>query len=108
MSSQTFDNTGSVYNLSRIINPNWTFNLQAYQAYSPLFFPISIVVLYGLLFASITTLIVHTFLYNSKQIWTQSRRSLSDQPDIHARLMTVYKEVPDWWYLIIFCACNNY
>jgi OPT family oligopeptide transporter len=63
---------------------------------------------YGLSFASITAALMHTLLYNSKQILTQSRRSLSDQPDIHARLMSVYKEVPDWWYLFIFCAFINH
>lgn len=28
---------------------------------------------------------------------------MSEQPDIHARLMSKYPQVPDWWYLIIFC-----
>jgi OPT oligopeptide transporter protein len=108
VSSQTFDNTGNTYNLSRIINPDGSFNVQAYQAYSPLFIPASYAISYGLSFASITALLAHTFLYNSKLIWIHSRRSLSEQPDIHARLMSVYKEVPDWWYLSIFGACINY
>jgi OPT oligopeptide transporter protein len=107
VSSQIFDNTGNVYNLSRIINSDGSFNIQAYQAYSPLFLSASFAMTYGLSFASITALVVHTFLYHSKQIWTQAHRSLSDQPDIHARLMSVYKEVPDWWYLLIFCASIN-
>lgn len=25
-------------------------------------------------------------------------------PDIHARLMSKYREVPDWWYAVIFLA----
>ena len=37
-----------------------------------------------------------------QQIWVQARRSLSEQPDIHARLMSRYPQVPEWWYLIIF------
>ena len=53
-------------------------------------------------FASITATITHTFLYFRKQIWVQARRSLSEQPDIHARLMSRYPQVPEWWYLIIF------
>jgi OPT oligopeptide transporter protein len=108
ISSQAFDNAGNVYNLSRVVNPDGSFNSQAYQAYSPLFLPAAIAILYGLQFASITALVVHTFLYNGKRIWIQSRRSLRDQPDIHARLMSVYKDVPDWWYLLTFCACSNY
>ncbi|KAI0245636.1 OPT oligopeptide transporter [Lactifluus subvellereus] len=102
VSSHSFDNTGSIYNVSRIINADGSFNLQAYQSYSPIFLSMSFAIGYGLSFASIAAVLMHTLLYNSKQILTQSRRSLSDQPDIHARLMSVYKEVPDWWYLFIF------
>jgi hypothetical protein len=108
ISSQAFDNAGNVYNLSRVINPDGSFNSQAYQAYSPLFLPASVAITYGISFASITALVVHSFLYNGKTIWIQSRRSLRDQPDIHAHLMSVYKEVPNWWYLLIFCACTNH
>jgi hypothetical protein len=102
VSSHSFDNTGKTYNVSRIINDDLSFNLQAYKAYSPLFLSASFAMSYGLSFASITATLTHTFLYYRKQIWIQARRSLSEQPDIHARLMSVYKEVPDWWYLTIF------
>ena len=45
---------------------------------------------------------MHTFLYFRKTIWTQARRSIHEQPDIHARLMSKYPQVPDWWYGCIF------
>ncbi|KAI0251736.1 OPT oligopeptide transporter [Lactifluus subvellereus] len=102
VSSYSFDNRGRTYNVSRIINADGSFNLQEYKAYSPLFLSASFAISYGLSFASITAVLTHTFLYYRKKIWTHARRSLSDQPDIHARLMSVYKEVPDWWYLTIF------
>jgi hypothetical protein len=108
LSSQSFDNTGNVYNVSRVINADGLFNLQAYQSYSPVFLSMSFTMAYGLSFASITAVLMHTLLYNGRQILIQSRRSLADQPDIHARLMSVYKEVPDWWYLFIFCAFINH
>src|SRR6266702_2650180 len=104
VSSHSFDNRGKSYNVSRIINDDASFNLEAYQAYSPLFISASFAMSYGLSFASITATLTHIFLYYRKQIWTQARRSLSEQPDIHARLMSVYKEVPDWWYISIFRA----
>ena len=47
--------------------------------------------------------LTHTFLYYRKQIWNQARRSIGEQPDIHARLMSKYPQVPEWWYAIIFC-----
>jgi hypothetical protein len=55
-------------------------------------------------FASITATLVHAFLYFRKQIWVQARRSLHEQPDIHARLMAKYPQVPEWWYLCIFLS----
>jgi OPT oligopeptide transporter protein len=102
VSSQVFDNTGSVYNLSRVINADGSFNHQEYKSYSPLFLPASFAMAYGLLFASITAVLMHTVLYHGRHIWVHAFLLLSDQLDIHARLMSVYKEVPDWWYLSIF------
>lgn len=46
----------------------------------------------------------YTSLFFRKQIWTQARRAMSEQPDIHARLMSVYPQVPEWWYAVIFVA----
>jgi OPT oligopeptide transporter protein len=102
VSSDTFDNTGKLYNVSQIINSDSSFNLEAYKAYSPIFLPASFAITYGLSFATITVALTHTFLYYRKFIWTHARRPLSEKTDIHARLMSVYKEVPDWWYLTIF------
>lgn len=104
LSRGAFDNTGAPYDVSRILNPDYTFNLEAYKAYSPLFLSISFAVSYGLSFASITATLVHVFLYYRKQIVIQARRSLGEQPDIHARLMARYPQVPDWWYLCIFLS----
>jgi hypothetical protein len=59
---------------------------------------------YGLSFAAVTATLMHALLYYRRQIWTQARRSLSEQPDIHARLMMRYKEVPEWWYAIVFAT----
>ncbi|KAI9457240.1 OPT oligopeptide transporter [Lactarius psammicola] len=103
-SSRSFDNTGSPYNVSRIINEDSSFNLDAYRAYSPLFISATFAISYALSFASITATLTHTLIYYRKQIYNQARRSLSEQPDIHARLMSVYKGVPDWWYLILFLS----
>ncbi|KAI0063249.1 small oligopeptide transporter [Artomyces pyxidatus] len=105
ISSRTsYDNTGAAYNVTRILNPDSTFNEEAYHAYSPLFLSTTFAMAYGLSFAAITATLVHCFLYYRKQIWVQSRRSLNEQPDIHARLMSRYKSVPEWWYLIIFLS----
>ncbi|KDN37828.1 hypothetical protein RSAG8_09882, partial [Rhizoctonia solani AG-8 WAC10335] len=112
ISSRTsYDNTKHAYDVTRILNPDATLNMEAYKAYSPLFLSTTFALSYGLSFASITATITHAVLYFRKQIWTQARRSLSEQPDIHARLMSRYKQVPEWcrykqvpewWYALIF------
>jgi hypothetical protein len=120
MSWQPYDNTGAEYNVDRILNEDGTFNLEQYKAYSPLFLscvsPLryallltvipasstSFVIAYGLSFASITATIVHSILYFWKPIQVHLRRSLREQPDIHAKLMSGYRQVPEWWYAVVF------
>jgi OPT family small oligopeptide transporter len=98
----SYDNTGGTYNVTRILKADATIDIEAYRAYSPLFIPTTFAISYGLSFASITATLTHCFLYFRKQIWVQSRRAMHEQPDIHARLMSAYRQVPDWWYAIIF------
>ncbi|ETW76341.1 oligopeptide transporter [Heterobasidion irregulare TC 32-1] len=104
VSRGSFDNTGHAYNVSRILTSQATIDEAAYKAYSPLFISTAFAISYGLSFASIPATLTHIFLYYRKQIWTQARRSLSEQPDIHARLMSVYPQVPDWWYALVFLS----
>ncbi|KAI0785549.1 OPT oligopeptide transporter [Abortiporus biennis] len=101
-SRMSYDNTGAIYDVTRIINTDLTLNIEKYKAYSPLFLSTTFAIAYGLSFASITATITHTFLYFRKQLYIQAKRSMSEQPDIHARLMSRYPQVPEWWYLIIF------
>ncbi|EIM92032.1 small oligopeptide transporter [Stereum hirsutum FP-91666 SS1] len=102
LSRLAYDNKGNEYNVSRVLTAEATLDLAAYEDYSPLFLPATFVISYGLTFASITATLVHSVLYFRKQIWTQARRSLHEQPDVHARLMSRYPSVPEWWYLAIF------
>lgn len=45
---------------------------------------------------------MHTFLYHRKQIWAQWKEARGSSQDVHYKLMQVYKEVPEWWYLSLF------
>ncbi|KAI0342222.1 OPT oligopeptide transporter [Trametopsis cervina] len=100
--STSYDNTGAVYDVTRILTPENTFDQEKYESYSPLFLSTTFALAYGLSFASVTATITHTFVYYRKQIWVQARRSMSEQGDVHARLMSAYAQVPDWWYAVIF------
>ncbi|KAJ7915874.1 small oligopeptide transporter [Mycena leptocephala] len=81
-----YDNQMRSYNVTAILTPESTLDEDAYHKYSPLFLSTTFAVSYG------------------KQIWTQSRRAMHEQPDIHARLMSRYPQVPEWWYLILFVS----
>ncbi|KAJ7260650.1 OPT oligopeptide transporter [Mycena rebaudengoi] len=103
-SGGSFDNRGKTYKVANILTDDKVFDEAKYKAYSPIFLSTTFAISYGLSFASITATITHAFLFFRKQIWTQSRRAMHEQPDIHARLMAVYPQVPQWWYIIIFLS----
>jgi OPT family oligopeptide transporter len=93
----SYDNTGSVYNVSRIITPQYTLDVAKYKAYSPLFLSSTFAIQYGLSFATIIAVIVHTGLFHRREIWYRAKAARSQEDDIHMRLMKKYKEAPDWW-----------
>ena len=102
--SNSYDNTGNVYNVSRILTPNFELDLAAYQQYSPLFLSTTFSLAYGLSFAAILALITHTALFHGQEIWVRTTLSLGEEPDVHTKMMRKYKEVPAWWYAATFLA----
>ncbi|KAK0535635.1 hypothetical protein OC835_002310 [Tilletia horrida] len=102
VSNHVYDRFGERYQAKQLLTPQGTFNATAYNAYSQQFLPTPFMVAYGLSFAAVTAILVHVFLYHRKDIVRQFRSSLQEEPDIHARLMSRYPEVPDWWYGAIF------
>ncbi|TVY43677.1 Glutathione transporter [Lachnellula subtilissima] len=101
LSSSTFDNTGKSYNITRVVDSNLNFLVDKYEAYSPMYISMSYSISYALSFAAVTAMVVHTYLYNGSEIWARFKNSRNGGEDIHKRLMNKYKEVPDWWYLIL-------
>jgi OPT family oligopeptide transporter len=95
--STSYDNTGSVYNVSRIITPQYTLDVQKYKEYSPLFLSTTFAIQYGLSFATIIAVMVHTGLFHWREIWYRFRAARTQEDDVHMRLMKKYKEAPDWW-----------
>lgn len=101
LSSSTFDNTGSSYNITRVVDDNLNFVLSKYEEYSPMYISMSYSLTYALSFAAVTAIVVHTYLYNGAEIWAKFKNSRHGGEDIHKRLMNNYKEVPDWWYGVL-------
>ncbi|KAL1688223.1 OPT oligopeptide transporter protein-domain-containing protein [Schizophyllum commune] len=107
-----YDNTGSEYNLTRILTVAATIDVDAYHMYSPLYLSITFVMCYGLSFLAISATLTHAAIHFYKPIMINLKRSLREQPDIHARLMSRYQQVPEWHYIAIFvvtfifaCVC---
>ncbi|RYP41732.1 hypothetical protein DL767_000748 [Monosporascus sp. MG133] len=101
VSSQTYDNTQNVYNVSRILNENFTFDMEKYQNYSPLFLPPAYALNIGLSFAALTAALVHAGLFHGKEIWYRFRAARDQEPDIHLKMMRKYVDAPDWWYIVL-------
>ncbi|KAI6102356.1 origin recognition complex subunit 5 C-terminus-domain-containing protein [Pisolithus thermaeus] len=87
------------YNVTRVLTDDVVFDEVAYNAYSPLFMTYALLYLFERF--SVLKRLKDLFC---RVLWImmQARRSLREQPDIHARLMSVYRQVPDWWYLVLF------
>jgi len=100
--SATYDNTGSPYNVTRILNPQFTLDLAENKSYSPLFLSTTFAMSYGLSFVAIASLVVYTYLNHGKQIWYQFRNSTKEEPDIHMEMMSKYREASTWGYTSLF------
>ncbi|KAJ7286788.1 OPT oligopeptide transporter protein-domain-containing protein [Mycena rebaudengoi] len=99
-----FDRYSHTYNVTRVLTKDDTFDLAAYDAYSPLFLPATYAMTYLIAFALSTCVIVHTALYQGRSLLNGFRKMRVESDDIHAKLMRNYPEVPDWWYLASFCV----
>lgn len=97
-----FDKFGLSYNVSRVLKTDDTFDLDAYNAYSPLYLPATYAVCYLIAFTLSTCVITHTLLYHGKSLLNGIKKMRVESDDIHAKLMRNYPEVPDWWYLTAF------
>ncbi|KAK4100310.1 OPT-domain-containing protein [Parathielavia hyrcaniae] len=92
LSSAVFDNTGNVYDVSKVLTEDFVFDREAYSKYSRVFLPITYVLSYGVQFAGLASLLTHTICWHGKDIWTQWKRSL-EEPSGEAK--GVYQPVSD-------------
>ncbi|TPX17527.1 uncharacterized protein E0L32_003170 [Thyridium curvatum] len=99
--SQTYDNTQGYYQPAKILGPGFTFDLEKYKNYSPLFLAPTLALNYGLSFAALTAALVHIGLYHGKEVWYRFRTARDQEPDVHMRLVKKYQEAPDWWYVVL-------
>ncbi|KAF8879185.1 oligopeptide transporter [Mucidula mucida] len=97
-----YDRFGNVYDVSRVLMKDDTFDLAGYEAYSPLYLPATYAMCYLVAFALSTCVLTHTVLYHGQSLINGVKKMRVEQDDIHAKLMRNYPEVPDWWYALSF------
>ncbi|WVW83737.1 OPT family small oligopeptide transporter [Kwoniella bestiolae CBS 10118] len=111
-SNGTFDNTGGKYNVTSVLNSaTGKLDENLYRSYSQPFFSAGYIVYNIWAFASYSASFSYVFLFYRRDIARGFRgvyRSLFKkvedddlEEDVHYRLMKHYKEVPDWYYLIL-------
>ncbi|KAI1333731.1 OPT oligopeptide transporter protein-domain-containing protein [Xylariaceae sp. FL0016] len=109
-SSSAFSNNGSTYDVQQVVVNN-QLNETLYQQYSPPFYSAGYILTVGANYAFYPVY----FLYIMVNQWKTMSAAFRDfykglrygkgnyegASDVHSRLMSKYKEVPDWWFLII-------
>ncbi|RKP05691.1 OPT oligopeptide transporter protein-domain-containing protein [Thamnocephalis sphaerospora] len=102
LSSRLFTSNGSRYSTLELLGPDLALNEAVYRSYGPPRLSYFFAITYGVGFATLAAVIVHTALYHGPDIIRRFRESRSATDDIHARLMDRYPEVPDLWYFGVF------
>jgi OPT family small oligopeptide transporter len=112
-SSAAFANDGHIYNVTKVVVNN-KLNETLYQEYSPPFYSAGYILTLGANFAFYPLY----FLYVMFNQWKTMAKAYADfykglrygkgnykgAMDVHSRLMSKYKEVPDWWFLLILVS----
>ncbi|RDW77517.1 hypothetical protein BP6252_05570 [Coleophoma cylindrospora] len=106
-SFEAYDNTGSPYNISRVLDENLKLVPENYRNYSPVFLSAAQTLRYACEFATIPAIFVFVGLWYGKgilrifKITWKEKGAFSAQHDIHSRQMSKYKEVPEWVFILI-------
>lgn len=110
-SASAFANDGKPFVVQKIVVNN-KLDLNKYQDYSPPFYSAGYVLTVGANFAFYPVYFLYIMVNQWKTIGKAyvdfykglryGKGNYEDAMDVHNREMSKYKEVPDWWFLIIF------
>ncbi|CAG8213228.1 unnamed protein product [Penicillium olsonii] len=104
-----FNHYAKSFNVSMVLDDRGWLDETKYQAYSPVYLAASSLTMYFFSFAVYSALVSYAFLYHSRDI-SLGFKSLIQSfkrgdgghfKDIHSKLMSVYREVPEWWYAVL-------
>lgn len=109
MSSGTFDTTGARYNVSRVLNSDYTLDQAAMDAYSEPRWSPSYAMYFFWGFAASTGALLYAVLWYGKESYIAVMDSWkgrdNDYNDPYLRLMSRCPRVPHWWYLTLLAVC---
>ncbi|KAG8672374.1 hypothetical protein FPOAC1_005641 [Fusarium poae] len=105
-----FDNTGAKYNVSSILDDRGLLDVEKYQAYSQVHIAASSITYYIYFFAVYSAVISYAAIYHWNDIKLgfvslyqsfKKDSKVNQFKDVHTKLMEKYREVPEWWYMIL-------
>ncbi|CAG8093190.1 unnamed protein product [Penicillium olsonii] len=100
VTANVYDNTGAVYNATRVEPADKSIDQEAYCNYSPPDLGAAYGFIYGLSFATITSVFSHVAIWHGHDIWAAMKGRT--RLDIHARLIRAsYRRTPWSWYAAI-------
>jgi OPT family oligopeptide transporter len=117
MSNRLFLENGTKYPVTEILGANNTFNEAAYEKLGPAYMGPQIIWATFFDYASYTSAFVWMILFGWPQIRTsiaklraraktRGTESINEQYSDRLNVMQrAYKEVPLWWYIVLFAAC---
>ncbi|KAF5115965.1 hypothetical protein DV495_005157 [Geotrichum candidum] len=110
-SNAIFHNTGERYNVTKVLTGG-LLDPKKYAVYGPPFYTAANLVVYGSFFAIYPFAIIYTFVTDWKAIsasvkdlWKSvrnpKRSNFDAHDDVHSKMMSKYKETPDWYFLVV-------
>ena len=100
-SNQLFTSAGQKYDTTKVLTKDFDLNVAAYDSYGKLYLSPLFAISIGSGFLRFSATIVHVLLFHGADMWRQSRSAIGAKLDVHAKLMQKYKQVPQWWFLVL-------
>ncbi|KAI9347412.1 OPT oligopeptide transporter protein-domain-containing protein [Zopfochytrium polystomum] len=84
-----------------VVQSDLSLDVDVYNANAPIYITTYFALLYTSSFIVFASCLVHVGLWYGKDIWHRFRTAMRDldTADVHAKMMDVYPEVPDLWYI---------
>ena len=115
-SNGAFNNKAKAYNVSAILGDDGYIDPAKYKKYGPPYYGAALVMEQGAWFATYSLTLSYIWIKEwrrlskqMKEVWksiTTRSSGYAGHQDPHSRMMSRYREVPDWWFLIILLLAN--